>query len=200
MDPTGEYEIDETNKTIFCNASDCTDIEAAYREFSKNKKLKTFIGQYDNSDCKITINTSAILKSFIKSDGFKKVENLISTLSDYNTILSIGAELPELSRTLGPIIETTSFLLGGVSIFIDSFESLLYFQEKNSFYGTDKVADVLIDGIGFFGIEGAMLSLELKYVKKGILFSAESLALYSKYIEHTVLNKWSRVMFGVNIK
>ena len=192
VDPDGEFEIDENTNTISCKLNSYKDLNDAYKFFSENKQFSKCIAVDNKTHYSLIFTKPEQMKKIISQKSSEAFEQLFSKIADGVSIAQ-AIEDVNLISNIGYV-----FTLGSVGV--DVKKSISNYKNNNKLGAISAGTDAAIDIIGFFGPEGAYISLGLKYTKKGISFAATEFARASVYIEKSFVNEWSMFMFGVKVK
>ena len=195
IDPNGEFDIDEKNRTATANLNDSKDMKAVEKFFKNHADYNIYA--LDKNGDGLKFNSYKGLKSYNKINSSKKdidkIENVLSALGNSTFIVSEAgktyAQLTSISNNLGKV----SSVLGGLSIGIDSAQLA---QDPN----ISNALDVLIDATGFIPGCGPYISITLSSSKQGISFASMQMAEYNQYLEKSFVNDFTSFFFGVRMK
>lgn len=181
---------DENNKIIVVNIYDLDAMKTTCKYLKKHPTCK--VKAVGKGGITITFRNLVVLEDFIKSnstDWIKILDDFFDRLSTFVSPAAIASDLLDETAKTSKVLGYISTTLSVVTMVIDGVQA---WKDPNF----DTVSDVIIDGIGFVKLPGAIISLELAYTKKG----AFSLAKLSTWFEKYFVNMVSQFYFGIDIK
>ena len=181
IDPDGNFEVDSHNPMrIFANLDDDDDLMKASVYLKAPNCGYTVTAYGEKSGITKNFNSCSEIFDYINQDHVdnlgqqKKMseidyQGLLSSLSTVATegqIFTHVGKLPKASNFLG----NAASILGGVPLFMEMLDAISYAENGDNSGFINWGADVIIYGIGFFGIPGAVLSLYLGGTKGAVLY------------------------------
>ncbi|MCR5763580.1 MAG: hypothetical protein K6G00_09395 [Treponema sp.] len=198
VDPTGAFDVDCETKVINTSLDDKLDMVRAERVFLALQDDGYFCKAKDsNSEQSITFTNARGMDAFINGT-YEQYLNEVDFVFDEFFLDIVGlitSDAPQKSFSGVLNIGLTTY-----SVMSDLINAADQFSSGNMLSGINYSADMIIDAIGYGGIAGACVSVELKYTKRGLLFTIEQLAKAEIELEHYVINYFTKSVSGVTIK
>jgi len=181
IDPDGNFEVDSHNPMrIFANLDDTDDLMKASVYLQAPNSGYTVTAYGENSGITKNFNSSSEIFDYINQDhadylGSQKrmsdidYQSLISSLSTVATEGQIFTHIGKLSKASKFLGNSASFF-GGFSLAMEVPDAISSAKNGDIFGVMNFESDLIIYGIGFLGIPGAVLSLYLGGTKGCVLY------------------------------
>jgi hypothetical protein len=196
VDPDWRVDFDVEGRTLNCNLNDASDMRAAADIFFGYSSDYERVVAKDGNGNQIQFNNPNTMYSFLK-DNSGEID-----LSSLESVVSIGGtaiSLAYLAQNAGNGASIAKGL-GNIATGLNAVAFAIDFSQFTQNPNLDTASDLVFTAIGFAGPKGTALSLGLTYSKAGLLEGAKALTNFSLNYEKYYINRWSQLLFGVNIK
>jgi RHS repeat-associated protein len=195
-DPNGRTDIDHASKTIYADLTNRRDLEEAQRYLAGYEQYGYNVVAKDGRGNQIQFNKAGSMNTFLDDNpsdiNFSSLEatiNLAGTVVSLAYLTKYASEGADAAKGLGNIAT-------GINAVVAVVDAVQVAQNPNF----DTGSDLLFTLVGFAGPQGTAISIGLTYSKQGIVGLAAMLAKFTLAYEKFYINRWSRAMFGIDIK
>ena len=191
-DPDGRLTFDEETKTIIADLNDKEDMMLAGHVFMEY--------QYDGYVCKavdsktnqsVTFTRARELYAFMEGTYEQYLENDKFNSDEFFLDL---LNLVTATETIGTVRSSLNTALTTVSVVIDGYKAFVCLWNNDIPGAINSTIDTMIDSIGYIPFYGTLISVELKYSKRGIIFAANEMARAQIELEHYAVRRWYEIL------